>query len=93
MHLAEPAHIVEPHDVIGMGMCEKGGVETGNPLPQALDAEVGSRIDDEMALGCADKKRGAGAVIPGIRGTADSTVAPYDRNPLGCAGSEKGEIQ
>jgi hypothetical protein len=76
-----------------MGMGEEGCVETGDPLPQALEAEVWSRIDDEMALGCADKKRGAGAVIPGIRGTADCTVAPDDRNPLGCAGSEKGEIQ
>ena len=93
MHLAEPAHVVEPHDVIGMGMGEEGGVETGDPLPQALDAEVGSRIDDEMPVGCAHENRGAGAVIPGIRGTADCTFAPYDRNPLGCAGSEKGEIQ
>jgi hypothetical protein len=76
-----------------MGMGEEGGVETGDPLTQALDTEVGSRIDDEMLVGRADKKRGTGAVIPGIRGTADCAVAPYDRNPLGCAGSEKGEIQ
>jgi hypothetical protein len=76
-----------------MGMGEESGVETGDPLPQALDTEVGSRIDNEMPVGSADKKRSAGAVITGIRGTADCAVAPYDRNPLGCAGSKKGEIQ
>lgn len=67
MHLAEPAHVVEPHDVIGMRMGEKGGIETSDPLPQALDAEVGSRIDHKVSVGGAYKNGGAGAVITRIR--------------------------
>ena len=54
MHLGESAHVIEPHDVIGVGMGEEGGIQPDDALSQALGAEIRSRIDHEMALGGLD---------------------------------------
>ena len=93
LDLTEAPHVIEPHHVIGVGMGEQGGIQTGDPLPEALDTEIGGGIDDEVKVGSLHQKGAPCPVITGIGRLADRAIAPDHGNPMGGPGSEKGEFE
>ncbi len=93
LDLTEAPHVIEPHDVIRMGMGEQGRIQTGDPFPKALDTEIGGGIDDEVEIGGLHQKGGPGPVIAWVGRPADRAIAPDDRDAVGGPGSEKGEIE
>ena len=48
--IAKATAIVQAHDVVGVGMREKDGIEMTNFFAQTLDAELGRRVNDEAGL-------------------------------------------
>lgn len=93
LDLAESPHVIEPHDVIRVGMSEQGRIQTGDPFPEALDTEIGRSIDDEVEIRGLHQKGGPGPVVARVGRPADLAIAPDDRDTVGGPGSEKGEIE
>jgi hypothetical protein len=61
--VAEPAAVVESHDVICVGMSEQDCVEPADILAQHLDAKLRGCIDDEFGLAGFDVDGWAGAMV------------------------------
>ena len=53
--IAEPAAVIEPHDVIRVRVGEDDGVQPAQIFSQALNAELGRGIDDQFHLVGRDK--------------------------------------
>lgn len=93
LEFAEAPHVVEPHDVIGVGMGDQRGIEPGDPFPEALAPEIGRGVDDKVAVGCLHQKGGPRPVIARVGRLADRASATDHGDAVGCPGSEKGEIE
>lgn len=93
LDLTEAPHVIEPHDVIRMGMGEQGRIQTGDPFPKALDTEIGRGIDDEVEIWGLHQQGGPGPVVARVGRPADRAIAPDDRDAVGGPGSKKGEIE
>ena len=87
LDFAEPPEVVESEDVIAVRVRIDDRVEFGDPLAQALVAEVGWGIDTERALRGADMDGRAQALVARIGGVADGTVASDHGNAMRCARS------
>ena len=61
--IAEPAAIVQAHDVVGVRVRENHRVEPVDFFAQALHAELRRRVHDELDFVRRDVNRGAGAPV------------------------------
>ena len=62
----ERAHVVEPHDVVGVLVREQDGVKAVDFGPQRLGAEVGRGVDEDVASAVADKDGRPQAIVARI---------------------------
>src|SRR5207248_1987230 len=86
------ADIVQSHDVIGVRVSEDDGVNAVDLVGDALRAELGGGIDQNMGVAVRDQNRGAGAFVVGIGAGADSAVAADHGNAGTGAGAEEEEL-
>lgn len=93
LHHGEATQVVEAHDVVAVGVGVEDRVEMADALAQALLAEVGTGVDDELGPGAADKNRGAEPPVPGVVRAADGAVAADHGHPDRGARAEKGDFR
>ena len=69
--VVEGAHVVEAHQMVGVGVREEHRIQVSDARAQRLRAEIGRGIDQYVAARVAQEDRGPEAVIPRIGGSAD----------------------
>lgn len=87
--LAEPAQVVEPRDMVGVGMREDRGVQPPQPVTQGLGPEVGRGVNQKDGIGRLDENGGSEAPVALVGRPADAAVAGDKGDALGGACSEE----
>ena len=75
----ETAEIVNPVDMIGMGMSVKNSIDPRNPRPQSLSPEVRGGIEQETFSMDLQPGRSPESFIFGISGLTDRAAAMNQR--------------
>jgi hypothetical protein len=88
----EGANVVEPLDVIGVAVGEKNGGEVIEARGESLGAEIRGGVNDDVLAVAGEKNRGPQALVVGVGGLADGTVAADRGDSHGSAGTENGEM-
>lgn len=81
-HLAEPSQVIEPGDMVGMGVGENDRVGAGDLLADTLQPQLRRGIDDKRAEPVIDVNRAAGTGVAGVGGSADRAGTSEKRNAL-----------
>ena len=89
----EGAHIVEPHDVVGVLMREHDGVQPGDGGAQGLRAKIGGDVDQHMVLAVREQNRRAQALIARIGRGANVAMAADGGHARTSAGAEHGDLE
>src|SRR5580698_1697884 len=61
--IAEDPQVVETENVVCVAMREDGGVDDRDAFAQQLDAQLGRRIDQKVAVRCVNQDGRARAVV------------------------------
>lgn len=77
--------------MIGMLMCVQHGMNDADAGPQELCSQVGSRVDQQIALGQTEHRAGTEALVPGIGTEADCTATADGRDADRGASAEQQE--
>jgi hypothetical protein len=72
---AQGSYIIQAEEMVRVVMRKENGVDGPDFLAQQLQAELWSRVDQDIALGCADEDGATVAMIARIRGEAYGTIA------------------
>ncbi len=89
----EPAEIIEPHHVVGVGMGVDDGVDHVDMVGDALKAKFRRGIDENALAGIGEDDGWAGALVARIGAGARLTVAANHGNPGAGAGAEKEQFE
>ncbi len=93
---AERSQIVEPHDVVRVGMGVQDCVDEAQIFAECLLAKIGSGINQHrsfvVALAKLDENRGTHAGIPGIGRGADGAAATERGDAHGSAAAEENDL-
>lgn len=69
------AQVIEPHDVIGVGMGHDGRADQSRFFADQLQTQFRTRINHEFTGRSANQHSGSHALISGVVGRADATIA------------------
>jgi hypothetical protein len=85
----ERADVIQPHEVIGVGVRVEDEVEPRDRMAQELDAEVGRRIDEQMLAVRLDGHRLPQPLVSRIGGGANAAVTAHYRDAGRGTGTEE----
>src|SRR5262249_30942788 len=88
---AQRAHIIEPQDVIGVGVGVDDGVDVSDVLANGLLAKVGRGIDEDALPLVLHHDRRPGAPVTRVRGVTHGTSAANGRHTHGGAATQDGK--
>ncbi len=90
--MAEDPQVIQPENVVGMGVREDRRVHEFHLFPQQLDAEFRRGVDDEVAERRRDEHAGPRAVVAGVVRRADRAVAADDRHADARSGAKQNQL-
>ena len=76
----EPSQVVNPVDMVCMGMGEENGIYSGDVVRNCLGAKVRRGVDKDIFAAIFDQKGGSGPLVLWIIRAADPAVAADHRN-------------
>src|SRR6266545_4288919 len=82
------AQVIDPVNVVGMGMGKKDGVDTGDLVADCLRSQVRGGVDQNVFAGSFDQDGGAGSFVPWVVRCADAAAAADHRDASGSAATE-----
>ncbi len=83
--------VVEAEQVVGVVVREQHGVDDADALAEQLQAQLGRRVDEQIALRRADEDGAAIAVVARVGRAADGAVAADHGHADRGAGAEESE--
>ncbi len=89
----EPADIVQPHDMVGVGMGEDNRINAINAVIDGLQPQFGGCIDEHPRRAMRDDDAAARAPVAGIGAGADFAMAADHRHAGAGAGAEKEQFE
>jgi hypothetical protein len=84
--------IVDPMNVVGMGMGKEDGVDPRDTLPYCLGTEVGRCVYEYVLAVMLDQQGGPGPLVSRIGGRTDTASATDHGDSGRCAAAENGEF-
>jgi hypothetical protein len=91
MHRGKAPEIVKTHDVISVRMGVHDCIDSGDILPQSLNAKFGAGIDDPAEIVSLNIDGGTHPIISRILRPADRTIAAKRRDSHRCARAEESD--
>lgn len=89
----EGTNVVEPENVVGVGVGKYDGVEALDAAAQGLLAKIRCRVNDDVVAVAGEKQGRAKAVVARIAGGADTALATERRHAHRSAGAEDRELE
>ena len=77
------AGIVQPEDVVGVGVCDQDIAEVIDVMPQGLLSKIRRRVDEEASGALFNQEGGAQTLILGICRGTDRAAATDLRHAMG----------
>ncbi len=85
------AGIIEPEQVVGMGVRERDRMDPPDPLAQELNPHLGRRVDEQVTRRKRQQHAGPRPLVARIGRRADRAVAADHGNAAGRSGSQKNQ--